>query len=80
MIQQATKGVLFLSQAKAIKDPKAIHPLFTLAGFVAWGKGAGKGVRSLLSHKIVTGVKTMRCLTMKFGIRGGTPLLRSCQS
>ena len=71
MIQQATKGVLFLSQEKAIKDPKAIHPLFTLAGFVAWEKG----VRSLLSHKIVTGVKTMRCLTMKFGIRGWKPLL-----
>ena len=79
MIQQATKGVLFLSQAKAIKDPKAIHPLFTSAGFVAWGKGAGKGVRSLLSDKIVTGVKTMRCLTMKFAIRGWKPLLRSCQ-
>jgi len=75
MIQQATKGVLFLRQAKAIKDPEAIHPLFTLAGFVAWGKG----VRSLLSDKIVTGVKTMRCLTMKFAIRGWKPLLRSCQ-
>jgi len=49
MIQQATKGVLFLRQAKAIKDPEAIHPLFTLAGFVAWGKGAGIGVRSLRS-------------------------------
>ena len=30
----------------------------------------------LLSHKIMTGVKTMLCLTMKFGIRGFQPAMR----
>jgi len=35
-----------------------------------------QGAGSLLSYEIVTGVKTMRCLTMKFAIRGFQPRLR----